>query len=127
MAELEAEFEKSRAEIASYLRDFANKLDTASPASTEKPVRENPETSPPMESNNETDRHSSTGESHKGEKVTILAGNDSATINPPKTVTFSVAVDSDSSLMESGAEESVTFNLRWATEEIEADNDLGVH
>ncbi|WP_049972291.1 amphi-Trp domain-containing protein [Haladaptatus cibarius] len=127
MAELEAEFEKSRSEIASYLREFATKLDANEASLTESGGRthHSTETASPTDSvDGGTEQPS---ETRSSEKVTILVGNDSATVNPPETLSFSVAVDSDSSLMESGAEESVSFTLRWASEEVGEDDELSVH
>ncbi|MFC7044421.1 amphi-Trp domain-containing protein [Halobacteriaceae archaeon GCM10025711] len=86
MAELEAEQQKTRAEIAAYLREFADELAT-------------------------------------GEKVTLLVGEDSATVNPPETLTFGVEVEQDSSLLEADDEQSVSFELEWVREEREETDD----
>ncbi|SIR82800.1 hypothetical protein SAMN05421858_3998 [Haladaptatus litoreus] len=127
MAELEAEFEKSRSEIASYLREFATKLDANEASLTESGGRtsHSAETASPTDSVDDGTEQPS--ETRSSEKVTILVGNDSATVNPPEMLSFSVAVDSDSSLMESGAEESVSFTLRWASDEVAEDDELSVH
>ncbi|WP_266079946.1 amphi-Trp domain-containing protein [Haladaptatus caseinilyticus] len=127
MAELEAEFEKSRSDVASYLREFADKLDSNGTlrSGTSGRTRRSEETTPPTDTTD--DDSSQSTETSDQEKVTILVGNDSATVNPPETLSFGVAVDSDSSLMDSGAEESVSFTLRWASEEVQEDDELSVH
>jgi hypothetical protein len=133
MAELEAEFEKSRSEVATYLREFADKLDSEGTGRSDGTGRSETgiRTNKPQETGSTTNpaEHSSTesSESTNTQKVTLLVGNDSATMNPPETVSFSVAVDSDSSLMDSGSEESVSFVLRWASDEVESDDELSVH
>ncbi|MFH5801379.1 amphi-Trp domain-containing protein [Haladaptatus sp. CMAA 1911] len=132
MAELEAEFEKSRSEVATYLREFADKLDSDG---TGRSDGTGPETgiatNESREAGSATDSVGSSPseslESTSTQKVTLLVGNESATMNPPETVSFSVAVDSDSSLMDSGSEESVSFVLRWASDEVETDDELSVH
>ncbi|WP_435156875.1 amphi-Trp domain-containing protein [Haladaptatus sp. DFWS20] len=127
MAELEAEFEKSRSDIATYLREFADKLDSNGTQHTNASSRTQGanETTSMTDSTDDTSVHQS--DANNQEKVTILVGNDSATVNPPETLSFSVAVDSDSSLMDSGAEESVTFTLRWASDDVQEDDELSVH
>jgi Amphi-Trp domain len=133
MAELEAEFEKSRSEVATYLREFADKLDSDGTTRSEGTGRSETgiRTNEPRETDSTTDSversPSESLESTNTQKVTLLVGNESATMNPPETVSFSVAVDSDSSLMDSGSEESVSFVLRWASDEVEPDDELSVH
>ncbi|GAA0242295.1 hypothetical protein ACFFQF_20030 [Haladaptatus pallidirubidus] len=128
MPELDVEFEKNRAEVAAYLRDIANKLETTDSDSAEV-NRERTESShsPSSEPNTETTTSTSTATNERNQKVTIIAGNDSATVNPPETLNFGIIVDSDSSLMESGVEESITLSMKWASEEVKADQDLSVH
>ncbi|WP_423747411.1 amphi-Trp domain-containing protein (plasmid) [Haladaptatus sp. SPP-AMP-3] len=133
MAELEAEFEKSRSEIAAYLREFANKLDSdgtgrsGGTGHSETGIRPNESRETSSTTDSVESSPSESLESTNTQKVTLLVGNESATMNPPETVSFSVAVDSDSSLMESGSEESVSFVLRWASDEVESDDELSVH
>lgn len=198
MADIEATREMSRAEVARYLREFADKLEgreqsgqtvagdagrhTADeravemdPTSTEgdravgderttdterTTVEEQPTTdtermtvdeqSATVDEQPTTDRHATSGErpptgegvstgtagetdvegregtSGRGEKITFVVGNDSATINPPETVTFDVDVGSDSSLMESGSEERVVFSLSWNAEDVDEDDELSI-
>jgi hypothetical protein len=126
MAELEAEFEKSRSEIATYLREFANKLDSDGSNHSETGVRTHESKEVGSTTEAVDDSQSRSTDSTSTEKVTLLVGNESATMNPPEMVSFSVAVDSDSSLMDSGSEESVSFVLRWASDEVETDDELSV-
>lgn len=95
MTEIEAKQEMTRAEVADYLRDFAAQLDTS-------------EGSPDARVQRERD------DDHR---VTFMVGNDSATINPPKTITFEVEVESEGSLIGEGAEQEVEFELAWQIEE----------
>lgn len=94
MAEIEVEQEKTRAEIATYLREFADELDPkgemiGSPA-------------------------------ENGGKMTVIAGNESATINPPESLYFEVEIDTEASLLEAGADRGATFTLRWDKDQVEA-------
>lgn len=100
MAEIETEQEKTRAEIATYLREFADELDP------------NTEILDPQAEN--------------GGKVTIIAGNESATINPPESVSFGVEVDTESSLLEAGATRGASFTLQWDEEQVEETDDFEV-
>ncbi len=159
MAELEAEFEKSRSEIATYLHEFADKLESGAslqsgtgartgtkPQAADTRPNETTGTGTTKESTDDSVGMGTTGTSEgsnvtddstndsaaqssgtKTQKVTMLVGNESATINPPETLSFDVAVDSDSSLMDSGSERSVTFVLRWASDDVEPDDELSVH
>ena len=91
MADVSAEMERTRAEVATYLREFADKLEMRTGA----------------------------GIDEDDGRVTIVAGNDSATVNPPETVEFSVEIDTDPSLLEVGASQGVTFSMRWDAREAE--------
>lgn len=100
MAELEAEKEKTRSEVADYLRAFCDELD---------------------------DR----GELTRAEdadvgQVTIIVDNESATINPPDSLHFEVEVETDSSLLDTGADRGVTFSLRWDAEQVEASEGMEI-
>lgn len=66
-----------------------------------------------------------TATAHPAGKVTLLVGNDSATINPPREVTFGVEVGSDSSLM-SGDAEVVEFRMHWDANEVPEDDELRI-
>lgn len=59
-------------------------------------------------------------------KITFVAGNDSATVNPPETITFSVDVDSRSAIMSGRETERVTFTIAWDAADVPADDELRV-
>ncbi|WP_255171623.1 amphi-Trp domain-containing protein [Natrononativus amylolyticus] len=100
MAAIDSERQLSRNEVAAYLREFADELETETiPASSDDPVA--------------------------GQKMTLVAGNQSATINPPTDVGFNVRVDDDSSLMDDDTRR-VTFELEWNRADVPADDELGV-
>lgn len=136
MAEVEAEREMSRAEVAAYLHEFADKLgggmgdETNRGQSTEgesTTASENEADSAEAFVSNEADTPGKTPEGEHGGKVTFTVGNDSATINPPDTVRFEMAVDSTSGVLESSAHETVEFALHWDTEATdEEDNELDI-
>jgi hypothetical protein len=106
--------ERTRTEIAEYLREFADELD--SDGTTSKGAEEPGRPDDPS-------RTERTGDG----KVTIIAGNESETINPPETLTFDVEISTDSSILEGGAtERSATFSLRWNEDHVEEGDELGV-
>ncbi|WP_331234570.1 amphi-Trp domain-containing protein [Natronorarus salvus] len=123
MAKLDATHEKTRAEIAQYLREFAEKLDTgvsgAAGSTGETGAIGEPDRSPDVAGSDERT------DAGADRKITVVAGNDSATINPPETLAFDVSVDTDSGLLE-GDEQSATFTLRWDRDHVEADDELSV-
>jgi hypothetical protein len=129
MASLDSSQERTRSEIADYLREFADELDPSN-RTTDAGTDEATLGSSDRERNRTTegatgdaDREQSSG---VGEKITVIAGNDSATINPPRTCTFDVAVNTDSDLLGTGAERSTTFTIRWDEEQVEAGDQLDV-
>lgn len=89
MAEIEITERKTRAEVAAYLREFAEKLES-------------------------------------GRKVTLMVGNESATVNPPKELSFAVEVDSDTSLIGTEPTHTVAFDLAWEDEEVEEDDGMSI-
>lgn len=93
MAELEVANEKTRGEIAAYFRDFADKLDTAGD-----PMRDDGDT----------------------RTVTIIAGNESATVTPPDSMQFLVEVETESSLLNAGTDRGITFSLGWNEDQVDA-------
>ncbi|MFC7223513.1 amphi-Trp domain-containing protein [Halalkalicoccus sp. GCM10025322] len=117
MGNVSSSHERSRAEIADYLRKFADELDSDG-----------------ARSSGETDEDVGRGDgptapdrANGGGKVTIVAGNESATINPPETLTFDVEVETDTSVLKGRAtERSATFSLRWNADYVEEDDDLSV-
>ncbi|WP_224333191.1 hypothetical protein [Haloprofundus halobius] len=178
MPELETSRELSRAEVAAYLREFADELDRrgddtttqhgethgtgttdrttdARMTGTDADSRTSPtdatDASTTAEANTEETAETTTdaatddtaaadvtaddttgadadrSDSTTGyRKVTFLVGNDSATINPPETVAFDVAVDSDSSLMETGTRERVDFSIAWNADDVPEDDELRI-
>lgn len=99
MTAIESRQEMTRSEVAEYLRAFAAQLDPSDDV-----------LEPGATDGDGADR-----------RVTLMVGNDSATINPPETVTFEVEIDSERSLIGSGTEREVEFELAWETEEVESD------
>jgi len=148
MAELEAEQELHRAEVATYLHEFADKLagedvrgggeasrEGESETSSSAAVRDQRTDSAEMMRENGSEESSREETSHETaertdndvhEKVTFMVGNESATINPPDTVRFDMSVDSDSTMLESGARETVTFALHWDREAVDSDDELDI-
>ncbi|WP_254535407.1 amphi-Trp domain-containing protein [Halomarina litorea] len=59
-------------------------------------------------------------------KITLLVGNDSATVNPPERVLFGVEVGRDSSLMGGGKGEVVEFRLHWNADDVPEDDELSI-
>ncbi|WP_227352800.1 amphi-Trp domain-containing protein [Haladaptatus salinisoli] len=116
MSEISAERERSRAEVADYLRQFADKLDGGDGSD-----RGDGRPEPDIGSDENADSERSTGE-----KVTFMVGNDSATVNPPETVSFVVEVNSDSSLVSPDETQRVGFELRWDADEIPEDDELSI-
>ncbi|ELY55736.1 hypothetical protein [Natronococcus jeotgali] len=136
MATLETTQERTRSEIAAYLREFADELDpeTRTENATRGTAAGTSGTDAPEASR--TDRRTAdadaTGDrdpdraASVGDKVTVIAGNESATINPPRTCAFDIAIDTDSDLLNAGAERSTTFTIRWDAEHVENDDELRV-
>lgn len=146
MATIESTHERTRSEIADYLREFADELDPGrGPDSSVRTGRSDrsgrtedaatggggrsSDTGP--RDANASDRDATTDAEDRertaaGDKVTVIVGNESATINPPHTCSFDVAIDTDSSLLDAGAERSATFTIRWSEEHVEADDELSV-
>lgn len=93
MTEIESVQELTRTEIADYLRAFATQLDTSPPGTG---------TQPP--------------EGEDDHRVTLLVGEDSATIDPPERITFEVEVETEEALMGNTVEHEIEFELSWQTE-----------
>lgn len=117
MGNVSSSQERSRSEIADYLRKFADELDSGggrAPPESSEDVRRGDGPPAPDRAN-------------EGGKVTIVAGNESATINPPETLTFDVEVDTDSSVLQGRAtERSATFSLRWNADYVQEDDEISV-
>lgn len=142
MAEINAEREMSRAEVAEYLHMFADKL-APSEKSRQTDAHNSPEsqdTDEPTETGEEatgerevTSRQEwgkrdseTTDESLSGEKMTFMVGNESTTINPPTTVTFEMSVKSGSSLLGSGTGKTASFALHWDETDVSENDELSV-
>lgn len=155
MSDLRTERHATREEIADYLREFANQLDgrdgdvggtaagsgsdvddhrrregtDGAAASADAPTgtgsrSADADVGESADANvNADDRTGTTP--HPAGKVTLLVGNDSATINPPRDVTFGVEVGSDSSLM-SGDAEVVEFRMHWDANDVPEDDELRI-
>lgn len=96
MTEIDAEQELSRDEIAEYLHEFARQLQTSGATGQQ-----------------------TSGTERGDDRVTFMVGNESTTVNPPERVGFTVAVDSDSSILDTGPDHEVEFRLAWQAEEVE--------
>lgn len=130
MGEIEATQQLRRTEVADYLREFADQLDTDD-AGDRRSSRDRP--SPATQSRDRTDSRDVDGRGleasdHDGiddsattldDRVTILVGNDSATVNPPDEIGLDITVDDDDSLIGGDAERHVVFDLSWDVEEVE--------
>ncbi|WP_394739937.1 hypothetical protein [Natronococcus roseus] len=141
MATLESTQEQTRSEIAAYLRQFADELDPDTRSDTTDRGGNTAETvgtgstgtagTGAGTGSDGTDRRTDGTETGDragsvGDKVTVITGNESATINPPQTCSFDVTVDTDSDLLDTGAERSTTFTIRWDADHVEADDELRV-
>lgn len=117
MGNVSSSQERTRSEIADYLRKFADELDSGG-------------SRPPNEAGEDVRRDDEPTASERATedgKVTIVAGNESATINPPETLTFDVEVDTDSSVLRGRAtERNATFSLRWNADYVSEDDEIGV-
>jgi hypothetical protein len=117
MTELDAVQESTRNEVAQYLHKFAEQLETTtSPMGT--PL---PDSGGTHEASTDEDR----GVGPDG-KVTLVVGNESATINPPESVDFTVKVDDDDSLVGGESERRLDFSLQWDAPAVEADDSLEI-
>lgn len=119
MPEIEATRRLTRAEAADYLREFADQLDDrdSDPLSSglydETDDRRNEEAPDPDAS------ETMDAPGGPDDRVTILVGNDSATVNPTEEVTFGVRVGDDGSIVGGDSERYVTFDLTWDAAEVE--------
>lgn len=172
MAEIESEQALPRSEIAAYLREFADELDTTPTdfdfgregrerehrtddvESTRSPddavgatergggqavtIEEEPseveanemKTSDTETTDRTVDTTDRSVEDAPGtatdDRVTLVVGNESATVNPPATPTFGIEVDSDSSLVGSGEQQRVTFQIEWEVEDVDEDSRIEI-
>ncbi len=142
MPDVSAEQEKTRAEVAEYLRAFADEL---SPQETNSANdrRERTNTAEDRAGEDRSiddDRGPATGSERRSGaddsrttdgttdtgKVTIIVGNESATMKPPETVLFGVEADTEDSLLGATGERGVTFSLTWSEADVETDEEFTV-
>lgn len=139
MAELDVKKQRSRTEIANYLREFADKLDERGDvvnefdSETERKMSETEKTEMTGTKTSgaettETDRTEPQGTQTRSADhgMTIIVDNESATVTPPETMHFGVEVETDSSLLETGMDRGVTLSLRWDAEQVEAPDKLDI-
>ena len=144
MADVETEREMSRAEVAAYLHRFADRFGGTG-ANGSNRTHDDGETSDDPENADadsvdadRTDPDSAEAfveegtdnaddeTRARGGSVTFTVGGESATVNPPETVQFRLAVDSTSGMLESGDHETVTFTLDWDSEPPADDDTLDI-
>lgn len=89
MNDFELEQEKTRQQVAAYLRQLAEGLES-------------------------------------NDKVTLISGEQSVTINPPQTVHFRINADSDSSWLGSEDGRSVNIEMGWEGTDIDTNDDLTI-
>ena len=120
MTEIEAERDMTRSEVAEYLREFADQLDRSGPGGrSDRP-------GPNIGADEEGAATGGAATDPGDGKVTLIVGNDSATINPPEDVRFEIEVESDSSLVGTGVEESVSFEVTWRAEQTEEHDEIEI-
>jgi hypothetical protein len=61
-----------------------------------------------------------------GDSVTIIVGNESATIDPPNRMRLQIEVESDSSMLSASEDRMARFTLKWAGEEVEPSDDIRI-
>jgi hypothetical protein len=126
MADVSAETEKTRAEVAEYLREFADELSPQGERSADADRQERSQIGEDRSQVGE-DRSDTEGSRSDDGKVTVIAGNESATIVPPETLSFGVEVDAEDSLLGGPTgERGVVFSLSWSSEDVETSDDLDV-
>jgi type IV secretory pathway VirB10-like protein len=72
------------------------------------------------------DRDRSDDSEQSPRKVTFMVGNDSTTINPPETVAFEMAVDSESSIFGAETGRTARFALHWDEENVSEDDEFAI-
>jgi hypothetical protein len=75
---------------------------------------------------NHSDRDRADDSEQSPRKVTFLVGNDSTTINPPETVAFEMAVDSESSIFGAETGRTARFALHWDEENVSEDDEFAI-
>ena len=119
MPEIEETRRLTRAEVADYLREFADQLDDGDGDSD---PRSADRYEGPDDGGNDIYEEGDGGTNASGAadaRVTILVGNDSATVNPTEEVTFGVRVGGNDPLVGGVAERYVTFDLTWDADQVD--------
>lgn len=62
----------------------------------------------------------------KGNKMTFVVGDESATINPPETLRVRMETDADSSWLGGDDGRSFVLELGWEADEVDADEELTI-
>lgn len=105
MAEIDTQKRMSRSEVAEVLHEFASQLERSRDADVTIGEDE------PRTGNN---------------KVTLVVGNHSATINPTESIDFDIEIDAKDPLVGSEVKERVIFDMSWTHEQIEEDEDVEI-
>jgi hypothetical protein len=77
-----------------------------------------------QQTHSDRDRAGQSGQSPP--KVTFMVGNDSTTINPPDTVAFEMAVDSESSIFGAETGRTARFALHWDEENVSENDEFSI-
>jgi len=131
MVELDTEGELTRAEVAQFLREFADELekalgtgrggpgrDDATEEAMSQPARGDSRQGLTELEERRDDRREDgpDAESRNLKRVTLIVGGDSATVSVPPTVEFDVEVESRSPMLSSGVKQGIDFNLSWTVD-----------
>lgn len=128
MAEFDADGEVSRAEVARFLREFANELDHGDVSGRQTEVISEDQEERHIDERSEgvsgdrTDRFSDdrpdlTGtEMENAERITLIVGGDSATVTVPEMVEFDIEIDSRSPLLSANVHQEIDMKLSWTVD-----------
>ena len=121
MSEMDAETEMSRTEVATFFRELADKLE-----GRERGVRD--EESPVIgnEDATATEREGTTRGREGAETMTLIVGEESATVVLPERMLLDVEVGSNTGMLDSGTGQHVAFELAWELEEVPEDDSIEV-
>lgn len=116
MVELESEGVLTRAEVADFLREFADELagragGSGSVDQVEEVDRQE------IGTGDERREDTETQPAADHERLTLIVGGDSATVTVPDAVNFDVEVESRSPMLSSGVNQGIEFELSWKIED----------
>lgn len=130
----------SRAEVAAFLREFVEELESGSASVTttaERDDRQSGATGSRRDDAAETGRQREDGDRtdrtiedrdrtvpNDASRITFVVGGESATVTIPETLDFDVEVESRSPLLKSGVNQEVEFHLSWEIEEQPSDDSI---